>query len=53
MHQFERNILNNIEEIDGIVLACREEMMRQAGNDRLCLQMEKEYKGIKNIKRKR
>ena len=37
MHQFEKSILNNIEEIDGIVLACREEMMRQAGNDSLDL----------------
>ena len=37
MHQFEKNIIHHIEQIDGIVLACREEMMRQAGNDSLDL----------------
>ena len=37
MHQFEKNLLHHLEQIDGIVLACREEMMKQAGNDSLDL----------------
>lgn len=37
MHQFEKNILHHIQQIDGIVLACREEMMKQAGNNSLDL----------------
>ena len=33
----EKKMLQRMEEIDGIVLACRERMMEQAGNDSLKL----------------
>lgn len=36
-HEFEKKMLQRMEEIDGIVLACRERMMEQAGNDSLKL----------------
>ena len=35
MHQFEKKMLQHIEEIDGIVLSCREEMMKKAGANSL------------------
>lgn len=34
-HEFEKQILQHLQEIDGIVLACRENMMKQAGMDSL------------------
>ena len=37
IHEFEKKMLQRMEEIDGIVLACRERMMEQAGNDSLKL----------------
>lgn len=37
VHEFERKMLHHLNEIDGIVLACREKMMRVAGNDSLDL----------------
>ena len=37
IHAFEKKMLQHLEEIDGIVLACRERMMEQAGNDSLKL----------------
>lgn len=35
VHQFEKKMLMHLSEIDGIVLACREEMMKKAGSDSL------------------
>ena len=37
IHECEKKMLQRMEEIDGIVLACRERMMEQAGNDSLKL----------------
>lgn len=37
IHEFERKMLHHIQEVDGIVLACREKMMEIAGNDSLDL----------------
>ena len=37
VHQFEKKMLMHLSEIDGIVLACREEMMKKAGSDSLDL----------------
>lgn len=37
VHQFEKKMLIHLSEIDGIVLACREEMMKKAGSDSLDL----------------
>ena len=37
IHAFEKKMLQHLEKIDGIVLACRERMMEQAGNDSLKL----------------
>ncbi|MFR7901255.1 MAG: DUF4866 family protein [Ruminococcus sp.] len=37
IHEFEKKMLQHMEEIDGIVLACRERMMELAGNDSLKL----------------
>ena len=37
VHEFERKMLHHLNEIDGIVLACREKMMRVAGSDSLDL----------------
>ena len=37
IHEFEKKMLQRMEEIDGIVLACRERMMEQTGNDSLKL----------------
>lgn len=37
VHQFEKKMLMYLSEIDGIVLACREEMMKKAGSDSLDL----------------
>ena len=34
---FEHNILHHLEQVDGIVLRCREEMIYQAGKDSLPL----------------
>lgn len=35
IHQFEKKMLQHLEEIDGIVLAMREKMMQKAGKDSL------------------
>lgn len=35
IHQFEKRMLHHLEEIDGIVLSCREKMMEEAGEDSL------------------
>ena len=35
--EFEHNILHHLEQMDGIVLRCREEMIHQAGKDSLPL----------------
>ena len=35
--EFEHNILDHLEQVDGIVLRCREEMIHQAGKDSLPL----------------
>ena len=32
---FEKRMLHHLEEIDGIVLSCREKMMEEAGEDSL------------------
>ena len=37
IHEFEKKMLQHLDEIDGIVLACREKMMEKAGNDSLQL----------------
>ena len=37
VHEFERKMLHHLDEIDGIVLSCREKMMRVAGSDSLDL----------------
>jgi hypothetical protein len=37
MKEFEHNILHHLEQVDGIVLRCREEMIHQAGKDSLPL----------------
>ena len=37
VHEFERKMLHHLNEMDGIVLACREKMMRVAGSDSLDL----------------
>ena len=37
IHEFEKKMLQHLDEIDGIVLACREKMMEKAGNDSLLL----------------
>lgn len=37
MHEFEKKMLQHLEEVDGIVLSCREKMMEKAGNDSLDL----------------
>ena len=37
IHEFEKKMLQHMEEIDGTVLSCRERMMEQAGNDSLKL----------------
>ena len=37
IHQFENQMLHHLEEIDGIVLACRESMMKKSGKDSLDL----------------
>lgn len=36
-NEFEEKMLQHLDEIDGIVLACREKMMEKAGNDSLQL----------------
>ena len=36
-NEFEKKMLQHLDEIDGIVLACREKMMEKAGNDSLQL----------------
>ena len=33
IHQFESKMLQHLEVIDGLVLACREEMIKMAGTD--------------------
>ena len=35
--EFEYNILHHLEQVDGIVLRCREKMIHQAGKDSLPL----------------
>ncbi|WP_347995251.1 DUF4866 domain-containing protein [uncultured Eubacterium sp.] len=35
IHEFEKKMLQHLEEIDGIVLSCREEMMKNAGENSL------------------
>ena len=37
LKEFEHNILHHLEQVDGIVLRCREEMIHQAGKDSLPL----------------
>ena len=37
LKEFEHNILEHLEQVDGIVLRCREEMIHQAGKDSLPL----------------
>ena len=37
LEEFEHNILHHLEQVDGIVLRCREEMIHQAGKDSLPL----------------
>ena len=37
IREFEKKMLQHLDEIDGIVLACREKMMEKAGNDSLQL----------------
>ena len=37
LKEFEHNILDHLEQVDGIVLRCREEMIHQAGKDSLPL----------------
>ena len=37
IHQFENQMLRHLEEIDGIVLACREDIMKKSGKDSLDL----------------
>ena len=37
LKEFEHNILHHLEQVDGIVLCCREEMIHQAGKDSLPL----------------
>ena len=37
IHEFEKKMLQHLDEVDGIVLACREKMMKKAGNDSLQL----------------
>ena len=37
IHQFESKMLHHLNAIDGLVLSCREEMMKTAGNDALDL----------------
>ena len=35
LKKFEHNILHHLEQVDGIVLRCREEMIHQAGTNQL------------------
>ena len=37
IHEFEKQMLHHLEEVDGIVLSCREKMIKQAGKDSLPL----------------
>ena len=37
IHEFEKHMLHHLEEVDGIVLSCREKMVKQAGKDSLPL----------------
>ena len=37
LKEFEHNILHHLEQVDGVVLRCREEMIHQAGKDSLPL----------------
>ena len=37
LKEFEHNILHHLEQVDGIMLRCREEMIHQAGKDSLSL----------------
>ena len=37
LKEFEHNILHHLEQVDSIVLCCREEMIHQAGKDSLPL----------------
>ena len=38
IHEFEKRMLHHLDEIDGIVLSCREKMMEKAGNESLDLE---------------
>lgn len=38
IHGFEKRMLHHLDEIDGIVLSCREKMMKKAGAESLDLE---------------